>query len=411
MKRMFIFSIVISFLLIIYSVVAAAPEIGTPYGKSFYSSRPNRGLRTFSQESPTLAPVTDQVLDPIPDQVQVSPNTKLRPAPLTPNKLLDNQTFSNRNPSDFSSTIPVLAPQNHADQPNQSILPTDEKIIEVRPLSKIDTNPSTAKAERTEVYKKTDESFGSNFISRTTSSNNQPPFIEEGKNIQEIQLDELNARLAKIQLEKHYLNETLKLIDKIKSPAIKARTLVDLAEYVSRDNNYKKEADQLFALAVDGIDALAKGEAIVIKIRDDLKTEPILKVDRKPDESLTETLSLTPDISASPVKPSSTPAVSSTTKRVPILIDDEPEQKPTLEEKLNVIPKEATSPSVPVKRPPILLGDEPETPKSETLKEEKPVEIKTPPTRKPQLLITEEPEINKEKETETKMTEPVKTET
>ncbi|MDR1052669.1 MAG: hypothetical protein LBL39_00685, partial [Planctomycetaceae bacterium] len=59
------------------------------------------------------------------------------------------------------------------------------------------------------------------------------------------QLDELNARLAKMQLEKKNLEGTLRSIDKIEDVVFKVQTLVDLAEYVSRDKNYKKEADYL----------------------------------------------------------------------------------------------------------------------------------------------------------------------
>jgi hypothetical protein len=491
---MFIFSIVISCLLISYSAVAAAPEANVPNGKSLYSSRPNRALRTLAEETPVLAPANNQTV--------VKPTPKI-PTPVVPappnistsDTFLEKKTFSNKSLSDFSSTVPVLAPPNQSNIPSPSQEVVVEKSMEVRPLSKIDVNPtSTVKAERTEVYKKTDESSGSNFISRPTFPN-QPISSENYKNKQEEELDELNARLAKIQLEKHNLNETLKLISKINSASIKARTLVDLAEYVSRDSNYKKEADQLFALAVDGIDALTKGEAIVIKIKDDLKTESVpsssvantrtpsttvfaepkkpteststtsstsksptpptstsstsptlprktsitlldedkpvdlsppkaesaSKTIQKPNESpAAETLSKTPDTSASvstsPVVPSLTPSISSvpstSAKKAPILLDDEPETKQPLEEKLNITKKESTpaSPSVTTKRPSILLGDEPETPKSETLKEEKPAETKTPITRRPPLLLTEEPDINKEKETETKITEPAKTE-
>ncbi|MDR1290821.1 MAG: hypothetical protein LBK06_06435, partial [Planctomycetaceae bacterium] len=47
------------------------------------------------------------------------------------------------------------------------------------------------------------------------------------------QLDELNARLAKMQLEKRNLEGTLRSIDKIEDVVFKVQTLVDLAEYVS----------------------------------------------------------------------------------------------------------------------------------------------------------------------------------
>ncbi|MDR2757025.1 MAG: hypothetical protein LBC20_15115, partial [Planctomycetaceae bacterium] len=472
MKRMFIFSVVISLLLVISSAVAAAPETGAPYGKSFYSSRPNRVLRTFSEDSPTFAPVTDQV--------PARPNTEPQLTPPTFDKLLDNQIPPNKTLSDFSdfsSTVPILAPPNRVDQPNQSILPATEKITEIRPLSKIDANPTSAvKAERTEVYKKTDESFSSNFLSRTTSSNQ--PVIEEDKNKQENQLDELNARLAKIQLEKHNLNETFKLIDKIKSPAIKARTLVDLAEYVSRDSNYKKEADQLYALAVDGIDALRRGEAIVIKIRDDLKTEsvassPIVNTNppattlftepKKPLESTPITTSTSTTTStAAPRKPAltlleeekpvgtSTPKTESVLKTLQKPNESLPEALPKTPEisittssdsAISSTPNSSSASTPVVKKSPILLDDEPEkkqtsedkinviekettsspTPtkrptillgdEPETPKKEKPEAIKLPPTRKPPILLSEEPSVTEEKEIEKNITENPKTET
>jgi hypothetical protein len=457
MKRMFMLSIVLSFLLVGYFAVAAAPEAGIPSGKSFYSNRSNRVLRTLPE--PTTVPTnTEPLLAPtITSELEES------------NELLESKTPSNKTlpnkPSlvfpDFSSTVPVLDSPNQADKTNQSALSVVEKPTE-RPLSKVDISPPipAAKTERTEVYKKTDASSGANFISRSTFPN-QPVSTEDRENKQENQLDELNARLAKIQLEKHNLNETLKLIDKIKSSAVKARTLVDLAEYVSRDNNYKKEADQLYALAVDGIDALTKGEAIVIKIKSDLKTESALSSPvtdtttsgtavftkpnkptdsatippRKPaitlleedkpvglpkpqtesapktapklDESLSETLPTvkTPDVPVTssvvpkPVDPAPvpTPPVSSAlnpaAKKTPILLEDEPEKKQTLEDKINVIEKETVSPPTPPKRPMILLDDD-----SDMTKEEKPAEMKTPPTRRPSLLLREEPDTNKENE-------------
>ncbi|MDR1270067.1 MAG: hypothetical protein LBK82_11140 [Planctomycetaceae bacterium] len=447
MKRMFMFPIVLSFLLVGYFAVAAAPEANIPNGKSFYSNRSNRVLRTLPEKTPA-PPSTEPLLAPTITSELDESNELLE------SKTPSNKTLPNKSPlvfPDFSSTVPVLDSPNQADKSNQSALSVVEKPTE-RPLSKIDISPPipAAKTERTEVYKKTDTSSGSNFISRTTFPN-QPVSTEDRENKQENQLDELNARLAKIQLEKHNLNETLKLIDKIKSSAVKARTLVDLAEYVSRDNNYKKEAEQLFALAVDGIDALTKGEAIVIKIKSDLKTESALSSPvtdtttsgtavftkpnkptdsatippRKPaitlleedkpvslsnpqtestpktapklDESLSETLPTvkTPDVPVTssvapkPVAPVLNPAA----KKTPILLEDEPEKKQTLEDKINIIEKETVSPPTPPKRPMILLDDD-----SEISKEEKPAEMKTPPTRRPSLLLREEPDTNKENE-------------
>jgi hypothetical protein len=448
-------------------MVVAAPEIGVPNGKSLYSSRPNRTLQPRSEATPTLAPTADQTVVR-PNPMMPIPVVPAQPNMSTPDSFLENKTFSNQSSLDFSSTVPAIP--NRSNKPSSSQGLVIEKPAEVRPLSKIDVNPmSNIKSGRTEIDKKTEESSSSNFTSPAIFPN-QSVLAENNKNHQEDQLDELNARLAKIQLEKHNLNETLKLIGKIKSPVIKAKTLVDLAEYVSRDNNYKKEADQLFALAVDGIDALTKGEAIVIKIKDDLKTETTpssssitntkisgsaISAPQKPTESISTTSSVVPstsststssapprrtgiklldedepvDLSSSKTESTSTTTIqkpnessaisapsavlstpSTSTKKIPMSLDDEP--KPTLEEKNNDTKKDSTSSVVPNKRPTILSNDEPETSQSKTTTEEKPAETKTPP-RRPILLLTEETDINinKDKESKTKFAEPIKTET
>ena len=74
------------------------------------------------------------------------------------------------------------------------------------------------------------------------------------------ELDAFYARLAKIQLEKHQLVEALVLMQKIKSETFKVRTVVNLAEFVSRDKNYRSEAEQLYRLALAGMEALDKKE-------------------------------------------------------------------------------------------------------------------------------------------------------
>jgi uncharacterized protein (UPF0335 family) len=74
------------------------------------------------------------------------------------------------------------------------------------------------------------------------------------------ELDAFYARLAKIQLEKHQLAEALNLVQKIRSEIFKVRTVVSLAEFVSRDGNYRNEADQLYRLALAGLEALDKNQ-------------------------------------------------------------------------------------------------------------------------------------------------------
>jgi hypothetical protein len=67
-----------------------------------------------------------------------------------------------------------------------------------------------------------------------------------------------------MQLEKRNLEGTLRSIDKIEDVVFKVQTLVDLAEYVSRDQNYKKEADYLLDLALTATDAFLKNQPVII---------------------------------------------------------------------------------------------------------------------------------------------------
>ena len=79
------------------------------------------------------------------------------------------------------------------------------------------------------------------------------------------ELDVFYARLAKIQLEKRQINDTLALIRNIKSETFRVRTLVDLAEYVSRDRNYLTEAELLYRLALEAIESLNKRQPVRIE--------------------------------------------------------------------------------------------------------------------------------------------------
>jgi hypothetical protein len=94
----------------------------------------------------------------------------------------------------------------------------------------------------------------------TTTVTTQKNIIENTP----VQLDFLNARLAKMQLEKKDLEGTLRSIQKIDNTAFQVQTIVDLAEYVSRDKNYRKEAEHLFTLALSATDAFAKKQPVII---------------------------------------------------------------------------------------------------------------------------------------------------
>ena len=83
------------------------------------------------------------------------------------------------------------------------------------------------------------------------------------------ELDTFYARMAKIRLEQRQLGEALALIRNIKSEAFRVRTVVSLAEYVSRDRSFQTEADTLFRLALAGMEALDRGEPFHIPSRVD----------------------------------------------------------------------------------------------------------------------------------------------
>jgi len=80
------------------------------------------------------------------------------------------------------------------------------------------------------------------------------------------ELDTFYARLAKIRLEQRQLDEALALIQNIKSETFRVRTVVSLAEYVSRDRSFQTESDTLFRLALAGMEALDRGEPFRIEI-------------------------------------------------------------------------------------------------------------------------------------------------
>jgi len=162
-------------------------------------------------------------------------------------------------------------------------------------------------------------------------------------------LDELNSRLAKIQLEKKNLPAVLSLVDKIKSSEFKVKTLVDLAEYVSRDSNYKKEADALYKLAVDGIDALSEGNPVVIEI-------PGAAVFPTPAPKKQITLTDTPqekpiEIKPVEIKPAAEPV--ETKPLTPL------EVKPEGRKKLTIVDEEDEKPLPPAPKPSPKLEDKP----------------------------------------------------
>jgi uncharacterized protein (UPF0335 family) len=100
------------------------------------------------------------------------------------------------------------------------------------------------------------------------------------------ELDAFYARLAKIQLEKHQLAEALSLVRKIRSEIFKVRTIVNLAEFVSRDKNYRDEAEQLYRLALEGMEALDNNQPFRIGMSD-AQPVPLLLDSIPPDDDAT----------------------------------------------------------------------------------------------------------------------------
>ena len=86
-----------------------------------------------------------------------------------------------------------------------------------------------------------------------------------GVNVKD-ELDSFYARLAKIQLEQRRLPDALALIQKINSETFRVRTVVSLAEYVSRDRSYQTEAEHLYRLAIAGMEALDQGRPFRIDL-------------------------------------------------------------------------------------------------------------------------------------------------
>lgn len=171
------------------------------------------------------------------------------------------------------------------------------------------------------------------------------------------ELDSFYARLAKIQLEKHLLDESLSLIQKIKSETTQVRTVVDFAEYVSRDQRYQVEAVRLYRLAVNGLEALEKKQPFNLGISP-AQAAPVSTPAIQPIPVQTIPIQTMP-VPAEPVKPEpvvvpsvpaiTPPAAAPEVRPQPIPLDDEPVVQPPAE------PAQPTSPSV---RPPILLPED-----------------------------------------------------
>ena len=214
---------------------------------------------------------------------------------------------------------------------------------ELAPVAPVPTFPTVSSPSVPQVVEKT------TFILRE-------PLPEANVNDE---LDKLNARLAKIQLEKRQLTKALALIQNIKSETFKVRTVFDLAEYVSRDKNYRNEAEQLYLLAIVGIEALDRRLPFHIDLNSIMDspsatfTPPELT---KPAPPIFKPLSPAPEpVKPEPVvEPKPAPPVVLLPPQpppIPIEIDTSPAPLPPLQ-------LEQAKPDEPAPKPPILIPED-----------------------------------------------------
>jgi hypothetical protein len=190
----------------------------------------------------------------------------------------------------------------------------------------------------------------------------------------ENEVDTLNARLAKIQLERHNLAETLKLVIKIKSETFKVKTLVDLAEYAMRDRNYSFETQHLYSLAVKGIDALNRNKAL------EFETDVVVPPPAVPPTPKSEVV-----IEVEPEPMIEQPAAPLVNEPEPVV--EEPKPEPIPAEEKAAVPDEETIPSPPVKTP-VPIEEKVAVPDEDT----KPADAAPVKKPKPGIMLTDEPE-------------------
>ncbi|MDR3232606.1 MAG: hypothetical protein LBT46_02880, partial [Planctomycetaceae bacterium] len=171
---------------------------------------------------------------------------------------------------------------------------------------------------------------------------------EEPKVSTDDEMDALNARLAKIQLERHNLTHALNLVKKIKSQEFLAKTVVDLAEYVSRDPNYRAESDKLYGLAVAAIESIRRGTLVNISVEGTNNAASAAEVQVQP-----------PAVQQPVVQPETKPAVQPAAEKpkpVPVIIEDgdTPDDKPDVPAKepdKPAVKAPDDKPDVPAKEP------------------------------------------------------------
>ncbi|GHT29063.1 hypothetical protein FACS18942_09960 [Planctomycetales bacterium] len=307
MNRTFFFAVITFFTVVLSSAVSFAENIGNAapqkIGKDFYRTQYKGG---FVMPQPVIVPQPEYntgrqplVVAPHLEEAAVPQNNFNRSSRIPAPPEVPNRTEQPEFAADiFLPGETVIIPNSETvvsdriidERPvSQGI---DEKALQ-HPLSGIDLpkKPDNSKSDNVKSLENNMWTFADTAKKDTTAAAVLPvPLVPKAITVpagiaeQKQQLDDFNSRLAKIQLEKKNLTAVLSLIEKIKSPEFKVKTLVDLAEYVSRDSNYKKEADTLYELAVSGIDALSTGKPVVVldtAKNDAVKTDTI-KLPEKP---------------------------------------------------------------------------------------------------------------------------------
>jgi hypothetical protein len=228
MQKLFV-TIVIAVIIPCLAAEPSSAQSGSAPGKALYSSRPKNYQR------PTLAPM----LPPTP----VTQPMTLPAAPVE--TVIETPTIAT--PTESGDIIPGSLSGIDITPPAKIVVtePKEEEKVEIKVLENL---PALDFAAQKPVASVVSPLEPNEHISVTKIQN----------------ANKFSARLAKIQLEKHHLEKTLEHINKIGDDITKVETLVELAEYVSRDAKYKKEFDILYELAEKATDALAADEKIVV---------------------------------------------------------------------------------------------------------------------------------------------------
>lgn len=315
MRQMFVFPFATGIILTTVSVALAAPVQGAPNGtntgKSLYSSRPKTisANSSFATQQPqAVVEQPRQFVVENDDVIEVAPSYRRAPMPPTvpqrsehlPLVISDDLGFEIVSPGNTVGETIISDRPLHVET-DADCKPSLEQALE-RPLSGIEIPSKTVETVQTmpvqtPIQTRTKGPWTSAPAQALTNRPlNTVPSAAASKTVsltEPMEVDQFNARLAKIQLEKKNLDETLNLIQKIQSPNFKVKTLVDLAEYVSRDSNYKKEADRLYDLAVAGIDALASGKPVEVSTLKPLQSISVIAPKTEATPTLPQSTKLT----------------------------------------------------------------------------------------------------------------------